>query len=107
MAVRRNHRKLEFPVAMDKWCKDMAKSTDADITEKFALIQKRFASIIFTDVCRATPPGLFYYQGACPSIVDIQNRIAQQCDDRSFDYLNGSEPFPPKPMSRLTMMSQK
>ena len=103
----RNYRRLEFPVAMDKWCKDMAKSTDVDILEKFALIQKRFASIIFTDVCRATPPGVFYYEGAFPSNVDIQNRIAQQCDDRPLNSLNGSEPFPPKPMSRPTTISQK
>jgi hypothetical protein len=100
----RSHRRLEFPVAMDKWCKELAKTTDADITQEFALIQKSFAAIIVRDVCRDTPPGLFYYQGATPSNVDLQNRIAQQCDYRPFNSLNGSEPFPPKPMSKPTKM---
>ena len=98
----RNHRRLEFPVAIDKWCKDMAKTTDADITQEFALIQKTFASIIVNDVCRDEPSGLFYYQGATPSNVDLENRIALQYDDRPFNSLNGCQLFPPKPVSKLT-----
>ena len=81
---------------------DMAKTTDADTTQEFALIQKTFASIIVNDVCRDEPPGLFYYQGATPSNVDLENRIALQCDDRPFNSLNGCQPFPPKPMSKPT-----
>ena len=90
----KDQKRLQFPSALDRWCKNLAEASDAVIRKEFGRIQQMIAGIICNDVLDKS--GVFFNGWAVPSNTEIQNRLTAQGDPRPFT-IDGALPFPPMP----------
>jgi hypothetical protein len=73
---------------------NMADTTDENVRAEFRAIQRTICTILWRDVCGNG--GLFHY-GPALSKAEIEGRLEDGYDDRTFNTLEGIRPFPPKP----------
>ena len=90
----KDQQRLQFPSALDRWCKNLAEASDAVIRKEFGCNQQMIAAIICNDVLDKS--GVFFNGFAVPSNTEIQNRLTAQGDPRPFT-IDGVLPFPPMP----------
>jgi hypothetical protein len=71
----------------------MADTTDENVRGDFRAIQRTICTILWRDVIMNG--GLFNYASAL-SNSEIEGRLEDGCDERTFNTLEGIRPFPPK-----------
>ena len=94
----KDQQSLQFPSALDRWCKEIADWTDAQIRQNFSRIQQTIARIIWKDVLDRD--GVFFAGRAPPPNDEILDRVVMQGDHRPFNSLDGCLPFPPLPKEK-------
>lgn len=86
---------LLLPTYLQNKTTNMSDTTDKEVRTEFHRIQRKICTILQSDV--NTRGGIFFYGHAPPSNHDIQVRLRDQRDGRTFNTLEGIRPFPPKP----------
>ncbi|XP_051190298.2 uncharacterized protein [Lolium perenne] len=92
-AVVRSQNDLLLPSALQGKFVNMADTTDENVRGDFRAIQRTICTILWRDVIMNG--GLFNYASAL-SNSEIEGRLEDGCDERTFNTLEGIRPFPPK-----------
>ena len=92
-AVVRSQNDLLLPSALQGKFVNMADTTDENVRGDFRAIQRTICTILWRDVIMNG--GLFNYASAL-SNPEIQGRLEDGCDERTFNTLEGVHPFPPR-----------
>ena len=93
-SIVRSQNDLLLPSSLQRMSVNMADTTDENVRAEFRAIQRTICTILWRDVCGNG--GLFHY-GPELSKAEIEGRLEDGCDDRTFNTLEGIRPFPPKP----------
>ena len=90
----KDQQQLQFPSALNRWCKNLAEASDAVIRKEFGRIQQMIAGIICNNVLDRR--GVFFNGFGVPPNVEIQHRLTMQGDPVPLT-IDGVLPFPPMP----------
>ena len=90
----KDQQRLQFPSALDRWCKNLAEASDAVSRKEFVRIQQMIAGIICNDVLDKS--GVFFNGFAVPPNTKIQNFLTTQGDPSPFT-IDGVLSYPPMP----------
>src|SRR3954470_7740233 len=91
----KDEEKLLMPSGLEKRCRDMTETTNANIRSEFHAIQREIGTILKRDVL--TRGATFNYRGIPLTNAEIEDRLSAVADGRTFTTLGGIHPFLPKP----------
>ena len=92
-AIVKDQHDLLLPSGLQKKCNNIRDTTDAEVRAEFRAIQRTIGTILWRDVI--TSGGLFHHK-VMPSKKEIECRLEVNCDERTFNTLDGVRPFPPR-----------
>ena len=92
-AVVKDQQNLLLPSSLQNKVNKLRDITDAEVRAEFHAIQRTIGTILWRDVI--TSGGLFHHK-VIPSKKEIECRLEVNCDERTFNTLDGVRPFPPR-----------